>query len=130
MALEQAQIDIWDENFDAALTNIDAASEMFGQSILQTLLDSLAVSEMFVNIARLYLEAGAPEKARGQLEAVLRVYPSNAYAKYMLARTLLATGDVDNARLFLEDALAVWSEADNDFLYLRQARETMASLGS
>jgi len=130
MALEQAQIDIWDEDFEAALANVDAASAMLSQSILQTQLDNLAVSESFLSVARLYLDAGAPDKAREQLEAVLRVYPGNAYAKYLLARVLIATGDVDNARLFLEDALALWSEADDELLYLRQARETMASLGT
>ena len=62
MALEQAQIDIWDENFEAAIANIDAANAMLGQSILQTLLDSLGVSELYVNIARLYLEAGAVDE--------------------------------------------------------------------
>ena len=130
MALEQAQIDIWDENLEAAIANIDAANAMLGQSILQTLLDSLGVSELYVNIARLYLEAGAIDKARDQLEAVLRVYPSSAYAKSMLARVLIASGDVDNARLFLEEAINLWSDADDDFRYLQQARETMASTES
>ena len=128
MALEQAQIDIWDDNFDAALANIDGASETLGQSIVQTLSDSLGVSDFFVNIARLYVEAGAPEKAREQLDAVLRVFPANAYAKFILARALIAEGKADDARLFLEDALGLWSEADEDFRYLRQAREVMAGI--
>jgi len=128
IGLEQAQIDIWDQDFDAALANIDAANAMLGQSILQTLLDSVAVTEIFVNTARLYLEAGATDKARDQLEAVLRIYPANAYAKYILAEVLMAEGDIGNARMFLEDAVALWSDADDDFLYLQQARATLTSL--
>ena len=130
MALDQAQIDIWEENFDSAIANVDDASAMFGKSVLQTLLDDLGASEIFVNIARLYLEAGAVDKARDQLEAVLRVNPSYAYGKFMLARVLTAAGDVDNARLFLEEAMSLWSEADEEFLYLQRARELMASLDS
>ena len=130
MALDQAQIDIWEENFDSAIANVDDASAMFGKSVLQTLLDDLGASEIFVNIARLYLEAGAIDKARDQLEAVLRVNPSYAYGKFMLARVLTAAGDVDNARLFLEEAMSLWSEADEEFLYLQRARELMASLDS
>jgi tetratricopeptide (TPR) repeat protein len=128
MALEQAQISIWDGDLAAAVTSIDSASAMLGQSILQVLLDSLSVSDLFVDIARLYLEAGATGKARAQLEAVLRVYPGNARAKFMLARTLIADGDADNARLFLEDAIELWSKADDEFRYLRQAREVMSLL--
>ena len=128
MALEQAQIDIWAENFDAAIANIDTASDMLGQSILQTLLDNLGVSEIFVNIARLYLEAGAIDKSKEQLEAILRIYPGSAHAKLMLARALIADGDFDNARLLLDEAIALWSNADEEYVYLRQAREQIASL--
>lgn len=130
MALEQAQIDIWDEDFDAAIANIDAGSAMLEQSFLQTLIDSLGLSEVFVNVARLYLEAGAIDEAGERLEAVLRVYPGYAYGKLMLARVLIAQGDAEKARLFLEDALGLWADADEEFIYLREARETMASIGT
>ena len=128
MGLEQAQIHIWDQNFEAALESIDASNAILSQSILQTLLDSLGVSELFVNMARLYLEAGAVDTAREQLEAVLHVYPSYPYAKFILARVLIASGDADDARLLLEEVINLWSDADDDFRYLRQARETLASL--
>ena len=130
MALEQAQIDIWDENFEAAIANVDAASEMLGQSILQTLLDSLGVSEVYVKIAELYLKAGAIDKARDQLEAVLRMYPSYAYAKSILAQVLIASGDAESARLFLEEAINLWADADEGYLYLQQARDTLVGLES
>ena len=46
----------------------------------------------------------------------------------MLARALIADGDVDNARLLLDEAIALWSNADEEYVYLRQAREQIASL--
>ena len=128
IALEQAQIDVWDQNFEAAVDNIDAAKARFDQSILQTFSNSLGVSEPYVQIARLYLEAGALDKAREGLEAVLRVYPSYQYAKLVLARVLIASGDKDDARLLLQDAIKLWSDADDDYRYLRQARDVLASL--
>ncbi len=128
LALEQAQIEIWDENFEAALESLDAANAILGQSVLQTLLDSLGVSELYVNVARLYLEAGSVDKAKAELEAVLRVYPSYPYAKLILAQALIASGDADDARLILEEVINVWSDADDEFRYLREARETLTSL--
>ncbi|MDJ0918300.1 MAG: tetratricopeptide repeat protein [Woeseiaceae bacterium] len=128
IALERAQLDIWDENFEAAVENIDAANAILSQSVLQVLLSSLSVSELYVDLARLYLEAGAVDKAKEQLESVLRVYPSFPYGKLVLAQALIASGDVDDARLILEEVTNVWSVADDDFHYLRQAREVLASL--
>lgn len=130
IALEQAQLSIWDGDNDTALATIDSAKAMLGQSVITVLQDNLTVSEMFVNIALLYLDAGAPDKAREQLEEVLLVYPSNAYAKVALAKTLIAESDEGNARLFLEDAIESWSSADENFLYRNLALETLASLDS
>ena len=128
IALEQAQLNIWDGNMDAALEAIDGARAMLDRSIITFLQDSLTASELFVNIALLYLEAGDTDKAKRELEDVLLVYPGNAYAKMVLARVLIAEGDEENARLFLENALELWSGADDNFLYREQAREVLASL--
>ena len=128
IALEQAQLSIWDGNMDAALEAIDGAKAMLDRSIITFLQDSLTASELFVNIALLYLEAGDTDKAKRELEDVLLVYPGNAYAKMVLARVLIAEGDEENARLFLENALELWSGADDNFLYREQAREVLASL--
>ena len=128
LALEQAQLDVWDENFDAAIENVDAANAIFSQSVLQQMLDSLTVSELYVDLAKLYLQAGAIDKAKEQVESVLRVYPSYPYAKLILAQALAASSDDDGARLLLDEVINVWSDADEDFRFLQQAREAMASL--
>ena len=130
IGLEQAQLAIWDGNTDAAIAQIDDSRAMLGQSIIRVLLDNLSVSELFINIADLYLAAGATDKAKMQLEEILRVYPGNAYAKSVLGRVLVAEGDEANGRRLLEEALALWSEADDEYIYVKQARESLAALGS
>ena len=81
-----------------------------------------------IGMAELYLEASETEKAKAQLEEILRVFPSNAYAKLVLAEVLVAEGDTDNARLFLNDALDLWSGADKSYVHLKRAEEVLASL--
>jgi tetratricopeptide (TPR) repeat protein len=129
MALEQAQISIWDNELEAAIESVDSAKTMLGQSIIGSFIDSQSLAELSVNIAQLYLGAGATDKARQQLEDVLLVYPSYANAKFMLARVLRAEGDEESARRFLEDAIELWADADDDFIYRIRARALLAELG-
>lgn len=130
LELEEAQIRIWDGETSSAIGLIDRAQAMLGQSIIGVLVDNLLLSEMFVGIAKLYVEAGANDKAKAQLEDILRVYPSNAFARLVLARVLVAEGDDEGARAFLEEALKLWSSADEDFILLGQARDLLAGLGA
>jgi predicted Zn-dependent protease len=90
--------------------------------------DSLSTSDIYIGAAELYLEAGETEKAKAQLEDILRVFPSNGYAKLILARALIAEGDTDNARLFLGDVLELWAGADEGYVRLKRAEEVLASL--
>jgi len=128
LEMEFAQISIWDGEHEAAIEKLDRASAMFEQSFLQVAQDSLSVSDIYIGIAELYLEAGETEKAKAQLEEILRVFPSNAYAKLILAEVLVAEGDTDNARLFLNEVLALWAGADEGYIRLKRAEEVLASL--
>ena len=101
---------------------------MFKQSFLQVALDSLSTSDIYIGVAELYLEAGETEKAKAQLEEILRVFPSNAYAKLILAEVLVAEGDTDSARLFLDEVLTLWAGADEGYVRLKRAEEALASL--
>jgi len=130
MLLDQARLAIWDGDPATAIAQIDNARAMIGRSFVQVLLDNLSLSELFVRMAQLYLDAGAAAEAREQLEEVLRIYPGNAYAKSVLGSVLIADGDEENARAVLEEALALWSEADEDYILLKQARRSLASLGA
>ena len=126
--MESAQISVWDGDNAAAIESLDRASAMLEQSFLQVVQDSLSTSDIYIGAADLYLAAGETEKAREQLEDILRVFPSNAYAKLILARVLVAQGDTDNARLFLDDVLKLWAGADRDYVRLKDAQAILASL--
>lgn len=101
---------------------------MFEQSFLQVAQDSLSMSDIYIGIAELYLEAGETEQAKARPEEILRVFPSNAYAKLILAEVLVAEGDTDNARLFLNEVLDLWAGADRSYVRLKRAEEVLASL--
>jgi tetratricopeptide (TPR) repeat protein len=126
--MESAQISIWDGDNDAAVESLDRASAMFDQSFLQVAQDSLSTSDIYIGMAELYLEASETEKAKAQLEEILRVFPSNAYAKLVLAEVLVAEGDTDNARLFLNEVLDLWAGADEGYVRLKRAEEILARL--
>lgn len=79
-------------------------------------------------MAELYLDAGATDQAKAGLEEALLVFPGSGYAKLVLAKVLLAEGDIDNARVFLDEALNAWSAADDDYIHLVEARELRATI--
>ena len=128
LELESAQVSVWDGDNAAAIESLDRASALLEQSFLQVAQDALSTSDIYIGAAELYLEAGETEKAKAQLEDILRVFPSNGYAKLVLARALIAEDDTDNARLFLDDVLKLWAGADKSYVRLHQAEEVLASL--
>ena len=54
---------------------------------------------------------------------MLRVFPASGHARLVEAELLISEGETDGARAALEQALAIWANADEDYVYLRQARE-------
>ena len=127
LEMESAKLSVWDGDNAAAIESLERASAMLEQSFLQVAQDSLSLSDLYIGAAELYLEAGETKKAKSQLEDILRVFPSNAYAKLTLARVLVAEGDTDNARLFLDDAFKVWSGADKGYVRLKHAEDVLAN---
>lgn len=69
---------------------------------------ALRIDQQFVdarmNLARLYLLKGAPDKAAPELRAVLRLDPKNREAGYRLARLMLSQNKVDECIDFVEKA--------------------------
>ena len=128
LEMESAQLSVWDGDYAAAVESLDRASALFEQSYLQVAQDSLSTSDIHIGAAELYLEAGETERAKAQLEEILRLFPSNAYAKLVLAQVLIAEGDTDSARLFLDEVLKLWSGADKSYVRLKRAEEVLASL--
>lgn len=128
IATETAQIAIWDGEFETAVNEIDRAKAMLDTSLLTLLVGNLSTSSVYVAIAELYLEAGAPDKAREVLERTLKVFPSYPLAKLTLAKVLVGEGDTAGARPLLESALEVWSAADDDYVHRQEAEKLLATL--
>ena len=122
---QAAQIAIWDDDIETALAQLDRARGALEQSFINVAQDSLTTLEPYIGLARLYVEAGAPEQARPILEDVLRVFPANGPARLVEAELLVTEGKMDEARVALEQALAVWVDADDEYVHLREARELM-----
>jgi len=115
--MESARLAIWDENFDDAISHIDRAAELLGQSLIQTIQNNLSTSSLQVMLAELYLQANAMEKSQSRLDAILKVFPANGHAKLVSAKISLAQGNEAAGRAALEEALNIWSDADADFTY-------------
>ncbi len=126
--IEAARIAIWDGDSDAAITHLDRARELLGQSFIKTIQDNLSTYFMHAGVAELYLDAGAIDKAQSHLDGVLRVFPDFAFAKLVAARIRLAQGDEPAARALLTDALATWSLADDDYTHRQRARRLLAEI--
>ncbi len=120
---QTAQLAIWDDELEVALGQLDRSRDALGQSFLNVAHDSLTTLEPYIGLARLYVQAGAPEQARAILDDVLRVFPSSGHARFVLAELLVDEGRLDDAQSALDQAFAVWANADDDYVYLRQARE-------
>jgi tetratricopeptide (TPR) repeat protein len=124
----QVSVSVWDGDYAVAIEALDRASTLLDQSFLQVAQDNLTLSDIYIGTAELYLQAGETQKAKAHLENILRVFPSNGYAKLALARALVAEGDMDNARLFLGDVLKLWAGADEGYVRLKHAEDLLASL--
>lgn len=126
IAMQAATIAIWDGDLDAAEVELDRARDLLGQSIIQ-LQGDLGVSGLHVAIADLYLQAGAIEKARAQAGEVLVVFPSNASAKLVEAKAELKLGNKEEGLVLLNEAMATWAGADEDYIFRKEAVEILES---
>ena len=119
---------IWDAEFGVAITHLDRASELLGQSLIQVFRDSLSTSSLHVALAELYLEANAIDISRERVDAILKVFPANGYAKLVSAKVHLAQGNEKAGREALAEALEIWSDADADYTYSVESRSLMNRL--
>ncbi|MEJ2602937.1 MAG: tetratricopeptide repeat protein [Gammaproteobacteria bacterium] len=124
IAMETAQIALWDGEPDAAIREIERARDILDTSMLKLLGGNLSTSSVYVTLAELYLQAGAVEEAREVLENLLKIFPSYGLAKLTLARVEMARGNPEAARQLLTAALATWSAADAGYIH-RQEAETL-----
>ena len=126
--MQAARIAIWDGNYDLAVDHTDRAKALLGLSMVQLMQSNLNTSSVHVDIAKLYFEAGAVDKARIQLQEVLKVFPSFAYAKLVSAKVYREMGNEEVAKQLLVEALEVWSVADVDYILSREAKDLLGTL--
>ena len=126
--MQSARLAIWDGKLDAAIPQLDRASELLGQSLIQVFQSNLSLSFLHVILAELYLEANAIDDARERLEEILKGFPANAYAILVSAKVHLAQGNEEAGREALAQALDIWSEADTDYIYGIEAKSLMSRL--
>jgi tetratricopeptide (TPR) repeat protein len=79
-------------------------------------------------LARCLLRTGRAREAEGVLREVIRVTPSDARARLELARAWIDLGREKEATAQLDTALAIWKDADPDYLPARRARALRASM--
>ncbi len=127
--VDTARLAIRDGNPESGRQQLDEARELFGGSILQVSMQSLASSDLYIELAKAYLEAGATESAVDVLENVLLVYPASPLAKLVLARAMVARDDEESARLLLKDALNAWADADDGYIFRQKAESLANELG-
>jgi tetratricopeptide (TPR) repeat protein/tRNA A-37 threonylcarbamoyl transferase component Bud32 len=77
-------------------------------------------------LGRCYRKMGQNEKARTELEHSLKLLPSSPSTHYQLALLYHDTGKQKLARDHLDQALAVWEDADPTYRDAARARETSA----
>jgi len=123
-----ARVAIWDEEFGVAMSHLERASNLLGQSIIQVIHDDLSTSSLQVELAELYLEAQAIDEARERVDGILKVFPASGQAKLLSAKVHAAEGNDEAAREALAEALEIWSDADADFIKSVESRSLMDSL--
>jgi len=126
--MQLGRLAIWDAEFGVAITHLDRASELLGQSLIQVFQDDLSTSSLHVALAELYLEANAIDNSRERLDAILKVFPANGYAKLVSAKVHIAQDNEKAGREALAEALEIWSDADADYTYSVESRSLMNRL--
>ena len=80
------------------------------------------------DIGRCYRKLGNFDEAEEYLNQARRAVPGDPWVLYELALVAAETGDAELAVERLESALAVWADADAEFVPARMAREKLAEL--
>ena len=86
-------------------------------------------TEGMLDLGRSYLALGDVQRAQDQYDAYLRMYPQEPRARVGLAKVMINLGEMEEAVGHLDDALAVWAEAEPGFQPAIEARRLRAELG-
>jgi len=120
--MDVARLAIWDEDIESAVEHIDRARSLLGQSLIQTMQSNLTTLSVQVKLAQLYLDANKPEICLELIEDILRVFPAHAHAMLVAAKAHFAQGNEETGVALLNNALEIWSVADENYIHLQQAK--------
>ena len=81
-----------------------------------------------VGAGRALRRAGLVDDAEGELREALRLVPAEPHAHLEMALLREAQGDIEAAVEGLNSAMAVWENADDDYMPARKARVKLAAL--
>ncbi len=123
-----AQLAIWDGDNERALEHLGVAKTLLNQSLIQVAQDNLGITSLHVSLAERYVEAGAADEALAYLDQVMKLFPAYGYGKLVQAKAHLANGYETEAARLLDDALAIWADADEAYLHFGEARQLRQEL--
>lgn len=128
LILDSAMIAIWEERNEDAVSLLDQAKSILEQSLISTMDNNLSMSEMNVKLAEMYIKADALDKGKDAINEVLKVYPASGTAKLVLAKHYLAQDNPDAARTALQEALEIWSDGDQNYIRVVEAKDLLSKL--
>jgi tetratricopeptide (TPR) repeat protein len=104
-------------NYEPALAACDSAME-YGTELVRT--------EVYHQMAQLYLAMGNREAAFDALDEALRYNPNNPHVLLTLARVYNAAGDQQMTREIGNRVLELWKDADRDFQPLAELKQLLS----
>ncbi|MEM7284144.1 MAG: tetratricopeptide repeat protein, partial [Pseudomonadota bacterium] len=125
---DQAQVAIYDERYDEALSLLQSAEGELEQSLLGFVQDSLMSAQIHSRLGELYYDAGAYDRAIDYVGAVLKMYPALAEGHLIQAKAYLALNEPEPAKVALEKALTIWENADPEYVKFAEATELQKTL--
>ncbi len=129
MLAADAQESLYKNDNERALELTNRAIELTGESLLNV----IAADELTNILAGMYdvlRKAGEPERAIEGLLPLIDKFPGHALAHLRLAQAYEAAGDTTKSIDALEEALMIWQDADETFVYLLEAKALQERLGS
>lgn len=112
----------------AASTNVAEAQRVFDASFIKTLSEPVTAIESKVEMFRLQIKLGELDAAEKGLQKIIDSAPALATVRLPMARLLHERGDNGAAKEHLDVALAIWANADEEYLRFKEAKELSEAL--
>ncbi|MFK8017296.1 MAG: tetratricopeptide repeat protein [Gammaproteobacteria bacterium] len=117
-----------DDDAQGTRQQVDTTLDLMDRSFFASMNTSVFVDEIRVDLARMLRRVGAVSKAKTLLDDALRLNPFLATAHLEMAYIWHSEENSAQALQSLEQAMAIWSDADADYRRHRDAKGLQASL--